>query len=83
MALKTEPAPLRTTLPVLVVSGYSDAERLEGQAPGIRVMRKPFRRLALVQEVSALIEAARPGDRHPARAAAEGWPPAAGCPAGG
>jgi PAS domain S-box-containing protein len=74
---------VHAALPVLVVSGYSDAERLEGQAPGIRVMRKPFRRLALVQEVSALIEAARPGDRHPARAAAEGWPPAAGCPAAG
>ncbi len=45
-------------LPALVVSGYSEAERLEGQATNIRVMRKPFRRSALVQEVSALIEAA-------------------------
>ncbi|MDR3536618.1 MAG: response regulator [Acetobacteraceae bacterium] len=47
---------IHADLPVLVVSGYSEAERLEGQAPNIRVMRKPFRRSALVQEVSALIE---------------------------
>lgn len=45
-------------LPALVVSGYAEAERLEDQLANVRVMRKPFRRMALVQEVAALIAAA-------------------------
>ncbi|MBN8875029.1 MAG: response regulator [Rhodospirillales bacterium] len=47
---------LRPDLPVLVVSGYAEAERLESRAPETRVMRKPFRRKALVQQVASLIE---------------------------
>lgn len=45
-------------LPALVVSGYAEAERLEDQLANVRVMRKPFRRMALVQEVAALTAAA-------------------------
>jgi len=61
MELITQVRQMHADLPVLVVSGYAEAERLERQASNIRVIRKPFRRVALVQEVGALIAAA--GDR--------------------
>lgn len=58
---------LRPNLPVLVVSGYAEAERLASLEPETRVMRKPFRRKALVQQVAALIDgrAAAPPVRAP------------------
>lgn len=46
-------------LPVLVMSGYAEAERLLDSVAQLRVMRKPFRRMALVQEVAALVEGSR------------------------
>lgn len=46
-------------LPVLVMSGYAEAEDLLDSMPNLRVMRKPFRRLVLVQEVAALIGGSR------------------------
>jgi CheY-like chemotaxis protein len=47
-------------LPVLVISGYAEAERLEGLAPNVRVLRKPFRRQTLIQAVASLLHAAAP-----------------------
>jgi PAS domain S-box-containing protein len=58
MELITQVRQMHPDLPVLVVSGYAEADRLERQASNVRVMRKPFRRTALVEEVGALIAAA-------------------------
>jgi CheY-like chemotaxis protein len=56
MELVAQARRIRPDLPVLVVSGYSESERLEAAGSQVRVLRKPFRRQALVQEVSALVE---------------------------
>jgi PAS domain S-box-containing protein len=60
--LITQVRALRRGLPILVASGYAEADRLEHELPNVRVMRKPFRRKALIEEVTALITIARARD---------------------
>ena len=55
IAVVTQARQLRPALPMLVISGDAEAEYLDGETHDLRVIRKPFRRAALLREVGALL----------------------------
>ena len=59
---------IRPELPGIIITGYSEAKRLQNVAPRVHIVRKPFRRMELLGRIRLLIEASAKGLSDPGAA---------------